>query len=167
MSEPCLSSPAFWGTRGAGCIVRARSTGRILIGMRSGEVNEPFTWGTWGGAVDPGEDGMAAARRELAEESGYEGPLDMRLIHTFRHPSGFVYETYLGETDQEFEPNLCCETAEARWFMPGRWPAPLHFGLAEVIESNEWLARREKGRHGTVLSMISRLCRSVGGRSGR
>jgi 8-oxo-dGTP pyrophosphatase MutT (NUDIX family) len=135
--------------------------------MRSGEVNEPYTWGVWGGAVDAGEDGMTAARRELAEESGYVSSIDMRLIHTFRHPSGFVYETYLAEIDEEFEPCLCCETEEARWFVPGRWPAPLHFGLAEVIEANAWLSQREKGWRGAVLPRIIRQCRSVGGRRGR
>jgi hypothetical protein len=44
----------FWGNRGAGCIIRARDTGRMLVGLRSEEVDEPLTLGTWGGAVDPG-----------------------------------------------------------------------------------------------------------------
>jgi 8-oxo-dGTP pyrophosphatase MutT (NUDIX family) len=45
-------------------------------------------WVTPGGALEPGEDDEAAARRELAEETGLEGvplgPLVWRRTHVFR-----------------------------------------------------------------------------------
>lgn len=149
----------FWGERGAGCIIRAADTGRMLVGLRSAEVDEPLTWGTWGGAVDPGEDPEMAVRREVAEETGYSGELSLLLLHTYRHPSGFIYETFMAEVPGEFEPLLCWETSAARWVEPGEWPEPLHFGLADVIAARPTLLRKTQG---TVLRRIlSALRRSA------
>lgn len=135
----------FWGSRGAGCIIRAADTGRMLVGLRSEEVDEPLTWGTWGGAVDPGEDPEMTVRREVAEETGYESELSLSLLHTYRHPSGFVYETFMAEVPREFEPMLCWETLASRWVRSGNWPKPLHFGLAAVLEARPELRLSARG----------------------
>lgn len=42
------SGAKFWGTQGAGVLPVCKSTGRFLIGLRSGEVNAPNEWGMWG-----------------------------------------------------------------------------------------------------------------------
>lgn len=155
----------FWGSRGAGCIIRAVDSGRMLVGLRSEEVDEPLTWGTWGGAVDPGEDPEMAVRREVAEETGYEGELSLSMLHTYRHPSGFVYETFMAEVPREFEPVLCWETCAARWVEAGGWPEPLHFGLADVIAARPELLLKTKG---TVFRrIISVLRRSAPARRAR
>lgn len=39
----------FWGNAGAGVILFAKDTGRVLLALRSPYVNEPNTWGTIGG----------------------------------------------------------------------------------------------------------------------
>lgn len=150
----------FWGERGAGCIVRATSTGRMLLGLRSAEVDHPLTWGTWGGAVDPGEDAEVAAMRELFEETGYDGEMRLEKIFTYRHACGFVYDTFLVEVPREFEASLCWETEEARWFEPGEWPEPLHFGLAAVIAARPEIFA--PGRSASFLKRISELCRILG-----
>jgi hypothetical protein len=72
-----LRGTGFWGRAGAGAVVLARRTGRLLLSHRSRAVEQPGTWGNFGGAVDPGQDPAASARREVAEECGYVGPLDL------------------------------------------------------------------------------------------
>ena len=47
-----LQQTGFWGRAGAGVLFLARDTGRILIAHRSADVEQPDTWGTWGGAID-------------------------------------------------------------------------------------------------------------------
>lgn len=159
------SDAGFWGSRGAGCIIKACDTGRMLVGLRSEEVDEPLTWGTWGGAVDPGEDAEAAVRREVAEETGYEGEMSLSLLHTYRHSSGFVYETFMADVTREFDPVLCCETSAARWINAGRWPEPLHFGLADVLAARPELLLKTQG---TVFRRIfSALRRNAAARHGR
>ena len=48
----------------------ALDTGRILLPHRSQAVEQPGTWGTWGGAIDGKEQPKTAALRELREEAG-------------------------------------------------------------------------------------------------
>jgi ADP-ribose pyrophosphatase YjhB (NUDIX family) len=52
---------------GAGVVVVR--DGRVLVGLRHGSHGEG-TWGFPGGKVDPGEDPVQTARRELLEETG-------------------------------------------------------------------------------------------------
>lgn len=150
----------FWGERGAGCIIRAADTGRFLVGLRSAEVDHPLTWGTWGGEVDPGEHVEHSVVREVFEETGYDGDMLLEKIFTYTHDSGFVYDTFLATVPREFEPLLCWETESAEWFRSGRWPEPLHFGLAAVIDARPELL----GRATSLMGRIRGLCRIPGAR---
>lgn len=128
-----LFRTGFWGTRGAGAIVMARSTGRILLAHRSLEVQQPGTWGSWGGAIDRDEDPIAAVRRELQEEAGYNGAvLDTLPLFVFRN-GDFTYENFLIVIEDEFTPVLNWESQGAGWFIAGDWPGPLHFGLEHLF----------------------------------
>ncbi|NTF17223.1 NUDIX domain-containing protein [Agrobacterium rubi] len=148
----------FWGERGAGCLIRAADTGRILIGLRSAEVDDPLTWGTWGGEVDPGESVDASVVREVLEETGYDGPLSLDPLFTYRHASGFIYDTFMATVPHEFEPSLCWETEEARWLEEGHWPAPLHFGLEAVLAARPELRRlQRRSLFETGLSVLRRI----------
>jgi len=69
----------FWGEQGAGAYLVAEDTGRVLLTLRSGLVNEPGTWGIPGGAIDPGESPSAAARREVQEELGYDEDVELEF----------------------------------------------------------------------------------------
>ena len=127
----------FWGRRGAGCIVQARS-GRILLPLRSDKVLQPNTWGTWGGAVDEGEDLLTAALRELREESGYSGkPVGIKPV--YRYVSGtFTYTTFLVRVRTEFTPVLSDgETSRAQWFSLDDLPRNLHFGLQAILDDRK------------------------------
>ncbi len=126
-------STEFWGNRGAGCLFVSRSTHRLLLAHRSDRVNEPNTWGIWGGAIEYGENPKSAAMREAMEESGYDGPMTLLELKQYKNGT-FVYHNYLAVIAEEFTPELQWETQDYEWVEYGRWPTPLHFGLKYLIE---------------------------------
>ncbi len=129
-----LEDTGYWGNAGAGAIIMANDTKRILLPFRSSMVEQPHTWGTWGGAIDSGEDAKEAVIRELHEEAGYEGEiLSIKLLTTFIDKS-FRYDTFLIVVPHEFEPTLNWETERAEWFDTNDPPSPLHFGLQYVFD---------------------------------
>ena len=135
-----LNKTGFWGKAGAGAIIIARSTGRLLIPKRSPYVEQPNTWGVWGGAIDPNENPKEAARREIAEECGYTGKIELFPLYVFHAAtSDFKYFNFLGVVDDEFTPRLDWETSEAEWFDLTRLPSPLHFGLKAVLNDTDSL----------------------------
>lgn len=152
-----LGAPALrpnggrWGRVGAGVLPQALSTGRVLLGLRSYEVEEPGTWGTWGGAVagvpsgralhDPATRRTASrsaiaegALREFREESGWRGePVEMVPLLVYREPS-FEFHNFLLLVPEEFTPRLNWEHDEAGWFDPDEeLPDELHFGLEALL----------------------------------
>ena len=137
------SGANFWGNYGAGVLPIAKESGRILLNHRSAYVNEPNTWGVWGGKVDKDEenelDFSAVARREFCEEAGYCSTIRLIPGYVFR-TKGFEYHNFLGIIPREFEPNI---PSEHRWETQGwKWVAideinqvqPLHFGLKTLLE---------------------------------
>ncbi|MHB8881771.1 MAG: NUDIX hydrolase [Thermodesulfovibrionales bacterium] len=60
-------------------------SGELLLQRRS--MNKDVAPGKWdtsvGGHISPGEDPPAAARREMREELGIEGPDDLAFLHTY------------------------------------------------------------------------------------
>ena len=135
--KEALKQTGFWGRHGAGCIPVAQDTGRYLIPLRSGEVEQPFTWGTIGGAVDANEDPLNAAIREFKEETGYSGNiLRTKHIHKYQKDD-FTYNTFIVVVPEEFTPSLNWESRDAQWFDHGDWPYPLHFGLEEIINQGK------------------------------
>jgi len=128
-----LQTTGFWGRQGAGAIVLSRATGRILLPFRSGAVEQPHTWGVWGGAIDSDEDPEDAARREVSEETGYSGHIEMHPLVVFTKGK-FQYHNFLAIVDDEFTPSLNWETEDAGWFTFGDWPSPLHFGLGYLLQ---------------------------------
>ncbi len=133
--EGPLAATDYWKKRGAGCIVGARSTGRILLQLRGPEVSDPNTWGTWGGSVDAAEDPSTTCRRELAEEAGYYDAVDLYpLLHYRNLDTGNSYQNFLAVVADEFVPVLNWESRAAQWFEFGNWPNPLHPGLETLLQ---------------------------------
>lgn len=125
----------FWGRQGAGCLVLSRATGRLLVALRSEEVMEPGTWGTWGGAVDEGLTPEQCVALELQQETGYTAPVDLHLVSTYSAPGDvFRYHNFLAVIDDEFEPLLNWENDAFCWVKPSEMPSPLHFGLESLCE---------------------------------
>jgi len=132
--EEMLEKTGYWGKRGAGCLPVAQDTGRILFPHRSRNVLEPNTWGSWGGAIDGGENPEVAVRRELREEAGYKGKLRLRPMLVFKDADkGFQYHNFAALVPKEFTPKLNWETQGFRWVEFGDWPSPLHPGVKTLL----------------------------------
>jgi len=134
-----LRETGFWGKAGAGCVPFARKTGRFLMVLRSRHVEQPNTWGTFGGAIDPdGETNPAKhAERELREESEYSGPVNKMVPLVVFQKDSFRYYNFLAVVPDEFQPVLNWESSKAKWVDFGNWPSPLHFGLKFLLDDND------------------------------
>lgn len=126
------------GVRGAGLALVARTTGRLLLLLRSGEVNEPGVWGLPGGKIDPGENARVAAVRELEEEAGWDGAVTVlkEPIFVFEEPD-FEFLTFFGYVEDEFEPATNWESDDAGWFSLSALPQPLHFGVEALMKKRK------------------------------
>jgi 8-oxo-dGTP diphosphatase len=126
---------------GAGVLVVAADTGRVLLQKRSERGSEPGMWAVWGGMADPGETPRHAALRELKEETGYDGGfLRFGKIYTYRAPA-FTYHNFLLIVPSEFRPHMNTETDAAMWCPISRLPKPLHYGMTAMMEdSYAWTA---------------------------
>lgn len=124
----------YHGSSGAGVLLHAQDTGRYLVALRSEDVMESGTWGIIGGKIDDDEDPEQAARRELIEETGYSGPIDLKLIHVFEE-EGFTYHNFLGTIPEEEDFEVNWETDEFLWVSRNELNSvrPLHYGLEELL----------------------------------
>jgi 8-oxo-dGTP pyrophosphatase MutT (NUDIX family) len=133
-----LRRTGFWGKRAAGCIFLARDSERLLIAHRSAGVEQPNSWGTWGGALDGDEKPLPAVKREILEETGYRGKLQLIPLYVFtkRLPDNqrFRYYNFLAVVPNEFTPKLDWETQGYVWVKFGEWPQPLHGGLIKLLQ---------------------------------
>lgn len=129
----------------AGCIIVAEDTGRWCLQQRSDTVSDPGVWSTWGGGVEPGETLEQAVSRELAEEGGYTGPIQLEHLHQTSK-----YATFIARVPQEFEPQINHESKDWCWADQDQLPKPLHPGLVEALSNlNENFADGKKpGRKG-------------------
>ena len=98
--------------RGAAIIPIAQTTGRVLIGLRSGKVSRPNTWALLAGGRESGESYAQTVVRELEEETGYDGPIDVRRL------PGATKNVLLGIVPDEFPPILNWENTDAAWVTP-------------------------------------------------
>ncbi len=133
-----LKKTGFWGAQGAGCVFVSRTTKKFLLAHRSRAVEQPGTWGTWGGAIDKFEMPHEAVRREAEEESGYDNHIDLIPLYVFEAKKDgktiFRYHNFLAIIDDEFVPKLNWETQGYIWCEFGNWPAPLHFGFKSLLD---------------------------------
>nr|WP_250807863.1 NUDIX domain-containing protein [Neorhizobium tomejilense] len=151
--ELARQQTGFWGRRGAGGIVYARSTGRYLLQLRSDTVLQGGTWGVWGGAVDEGHGPEDCVRLEILQETGYRDRLDLHFIVDFVDVStGFRYSNYLAVVEEEFTPILNWEGKDFGWFEGGEWPEPLHFGLRYLLGHAPDPAAIASSKAGVVIS---------------
>jgi ADP-ribose pyrophosphatase YjhB (NUDIX family) len=123
-----MRAQEFAEPQAAGCIIVAADTGRWCLQQRSDTVSDPGVWSTWGGGREPGESVSQCVHRELAEESGYSGPVRLEPID-----SNSMYATFLAHVPYEFEPRLNSESQAYQWCEPENLPQPLHPGLEQTL----------------------------------
>lgn len=164
----------FWGRRGAGAVLLAKDTGRLLVLRRSANVEEPGTWGTAGGAIDSREDPEKAARREIREELGYEGGIKLYPAYVFQRGT-FRYYNFIGVVPEEFKPKLNWENDRYRWVAPNKLPKPIHFGLEALMRESGGLIKSlidtrasiHMGEHGSARPDIEKNRRRTSRRAVR
>jgi 8-oxo-dGTP diphosphatase len=95
--------------------IHAPQTNELLLGKRSQSVNSPGEWNLFGGALDPGEQPLAAACREVEEEIGLKlSPADLQPLGQADGHHFFVYRAS-ADIDARLRPDGL-EVAEVRWF---------------------------------------------------
>ena len=131
-----LEQTGFFGRQAAGALVIARSTGRILLQKRSAAVLQPGDWGCCSGAHHADESPEAAARREMREETGWNGhEIMMEIIPAFVFTSGeFVFRNHFAIIEGEFDPIGGWESDEHVWAGLDDLPNPLHFGIQALLD---------------------------------
>lgn len=124
-------------TRGAGVLL-VDHRGWILLQLRDGNGAYPYHWATVGGAVEPGETIKGAARRELAEETGYHiaaGSLLFGAEVTLALPDGPRVATLFYAPYDEVQPIACHEGLRITFIDPSTLHAlPIYPGQLELIE---------------------------------
>ena len=132
-----------WGSQGAGLLL---TTGeKVLLLLRSGEVEEPGTWGISGGAVrrdsDTGDfqDLKSAALQEAREEMGRVP--QHRMSGQWVYQEGrFRYTTFVGTVDpsvvDQWTPTLNWESDDYGWFTQEELSGlDLHFGVVALLNA--------------------------------
>ena len=128
----------FWGSMGAGVLPICTTTGRILLAQRSGYVQEPYTWSSWGGKIDDHETNpKEAALREFNEETQHSGSMNLLEAYIYKH-GDFTYYDFIGLLDKEFQPKLNWETSRAEWVSYDELLKlnSKHFGLHALIKNS-------------------------------
>jgi ADP-ribose pyrophosphatase len=73
-------------------VEESRSEPRVLLERQYRHAAQQYLWELPAGRIDPGERPLAAAKRELLEETGYTATAWRRILNFYASP-GFVAET--------------------------------------------------------------------------
>jgi len=124
-------------SRGAGVLL-IDQRGWILLQLRDGNGVYPYHWATVGGAVEPGETDEQAARRELAEETGYHvdpAALTFGAAVTLEAPTGPRVAALFYAPYDETQPIACYEGLCITFVDPATLGALLIYpGQRDLIE---------------------------------
>lgn len=155
-----LADSDVWQFFGAGAIVMALDTHRVLLPRRAPGTPNGGLWSTWGGYLDAFEFPKQAMLRKLHEQTGLPGGSPFEGGHTNGAPGmyplmtfhdmseRFMYYNFLTVIDSEFEPVLNEEMDQYGWFILGEWPSPsdpnLQFLLADKLTADTLAFRSNK-----------------------
>ena len=147
----------YWGRGGAGILFVCREDDTVLLMLRSGDVEQPYTWGIPGGSVrgegmysrrggaTPGitdDQFWRGAKQETIEECGSLPPnfSDSSLVAQFDYVDGsFCYRNFVCDISRadklQWDIELNWENDEYAWVRAGELPRmpDLHFGSVFVL----------------------------------
>jgi len=127
---------------------------KILLERQYRYAAQEYLWELPAGRIDPGENALAGAKRELIEETGYRARSWKKILHFFASP-GFLDETMniflardltAGEAQPEDDESIECHMVPLSKALDMVFQNKIHDGkaLAGVL----WLA--EARRRGTL-----------------
>lgn len=119
-----------------GAIFLAKSTGRMMLNLRSDTATYSNNWGFVGGKIEHHESPLKALHREIQEELGNSVPIidDIIPFDVFCTKNGkFKYYSFIVVIKDEFIPELNYESAGYAWIKIGNWPKPLHPGAKSTL----------------------------------
>ena len=99
--------------RGSVVVLPVLERGRILLIRQFRHAAGQFLWELVAGRIEPGERPLAAARRELAEETGYAAGRFKKLLDVFPAP-GFLTERMLIYAAEGLKPGVACPESDER-----------------------------------------------------
>ena len=123
-------------------LIELAGQGIVLIERR----NPPFGWALPGGFIDYGESAEHAAVREAEEETGLKVELT-GLLGVYSDPGRDPRQHTLSlvYTAQALNPaalKAADDAMQAQIFAPGRWPSPLAFDHALILEDYLFMRAR-------------------------
>jgi 8-oxo-dGTP pyrophosphatase MutT (NUDIX family) len=89
--------------------------------------------------IDSEESPEVAVRREIQEEAGYHGPLNLTPSYIFKSGDGtFEYYNFLASVHEEFKPKLDWENSDAKWMTLDEVLnlSNKHFGLSALLKND-------------------------------
>jgi len=98
-------------TNQAACCLIMSDDGKVLAVSRR---DDPTQLGFPGGKMDPGEDLITTATRELKEETGLD-IVDLRQVFVHKEDDGYVTTTFVGKVSGQIETD---EEGLIRWVKP-------------------------------------------------
>ena len=118
----CAVHGRHWGVRGAAGLLPftvTTSGPAVLLALRSKGTHQGGTWGTIGGAIEPGETPWEAAVREANEEAaGLElAEAEAAESHRYGCVSGWAYTTFPVRVPADTPVTIRSdwETSDLRW----------------------------------------------------
>jgi 8-oxo-dGTP pyrophosphatase MutT (NUDIX family) len=102
-------------------IVLTDRAGRVLMQHRNQDAHrEPGRWTPPGGRLEPGEDAMTAAHRELLEEAGLTAVLELDRVveQAVADGAGVRFHVFTGRTDARQEDVVLGEGQAMRFLTP-------------------------------------------------
>ncbi|HWL45167.1 MAG TPA: NUDIX hydrolase [Ilumatobacter sp.] len=122
----------YFGAAGVVFVVRFPQGPRVMLQKRSQFAHEGGTWSCSGGALDEGEEPLAGALREAAEEVGAIPRGYAVLGQTvFAPATDWTYTTFVVEVDVQFGSSQNFETDAVAWdTLDEVEERPLHAGFA-------------------------------------
>jgi 8-oxo-dGTP pyrophosphatase MutT (NUDIX family) len=111
-------------------VVLDEAAEKVLLIWRHRFIIDRWLWELPGGYIDPGEEGIAAAAREVEEETGYR-PRSIEHVLTFQPMAGSAdsaHEVYLAHGADSVGAPLADEAEEVRWMPLAELPALIATG---------------------------------------